>query len=376
MKKRELYYITYQVFPSPKANNLQTIRMVDALNSLFFKVNLIFPDRQINLDTDDIYSFYNIQTKLNIIKLKHFLPFDKVKQFKKINFIFSSFIWSFYAVMKILKTSAPDAVYMTRTNFVLLFLLLKNKTVIYDCHKFSKIDNLIFKLFSRKNNVLIVFSTQTLRDSFKLTSNLLKNSISIHSSFEANNFPKNISKIEKRVVFVGQLLRFEKTRNIDFLIKCFKDSRLKEFELVIVGGPDIEIKKLQSSGIPSNVFLKGQLTNTASLEEICKGEIGILINDETSHSMHYTSPIKYFEYLKAKNKIVAVNFASHLNLPMNENNFYFEHNNIDSFVENILRASKKSFIFNPEINNYSYESRARTIYQQLARLEGLEPPTL
>ena len=42
MKKRELYYITYQVFPNPKANNLQTIRMVDALNSLFFKVNLIF----------------------------------------------------------------------------------------------------------------------------------------------------------------------------------------------------------------------------------------------------------------------------------------------------------------------------------------------
>ena len=57
MKKRELYYITYQVFPNPKANNLQTIRMVDALNSLFFKVNLIFPDRQINLDTDDIFSF-------------------------------------------------------------------------------------------------------------------------------------------------------------------------------------------------------------------------------------------------------------------------------------------------------------------------------
>ena len=133
---------------------------------------------------------------------------------------------------------------------------------------------------------------------------------------------------------------------------------------------------MKYSGLPSNVFLKGQLTNTASLQEICKAEIGILINNNNSHSMYYTSPIKYFEYLKAGNKVVAVNFQSHLKLPMDENSFYFEHDNVDSFIENILKASKQNFIFNPEIDNYSYQSRAKAIYEQLARLEGLEPPTL
>ena len=39
---------------------------------------------------------------------------------------------------------------------------------------------------------------------------------------------KSIKKINKKVIFIGHLLRFEKGRNVEFLINAFKDIRLQE----------------------------------------------------------------------------------------------------------------------------------------------------
>ena len=47
-----------------------------------------------------------------------------------------------------------------------------------------------------------------------------------------------------------------------------------------------------------------------------ESEIGLLINSsKNKHSVKFTSPLKYFEYLAADLKIVAVDFESHRELP-------------------------------------------------------------
>ena len=60
-----------------------------------------------------------------------------------------------------------------------------------------------------------------------------------HNSYDGDFFTnKNKEKISNKVIFVGNLLRFEGTRGIDFLIDAFNDSRLKQYTLEIIGGPE------------------------------------------------------------------------------------------------------------------------------------------
>ena len=129
--------------------------------------------------------------------------------------------------------------------------------------------------------------------------------------------------MKNKVVFVGNLLRFNNSRNLEFLLNTFHDSRLEKFNLTIIGGPDKVVNELNHS-MSKNTKAVGRLPQKDAIKEIQSAEIGLLINDGREvHSFLYTSPIKYFEYLRGRLKILAVDFPSHKTLPLNKNNFYF-----------------------------------------------------
>ena len=378
MKFKNLTYITYQVFPNEKANTLQTIRMLESLSNYGLNVKLIFPDREKRFkDADSVNNFYNIKTKFTIETVKHFLPFNRTRYFEKFNFIFSSFFWCLYAVFKTTKNQLNEEVFMTRTSWILYFLNKKNKITIFECHKYSKIDQLVFNKLKNENNSIIIFTNKALKETFNLSKILSNNSIILESAFDESQFKdREITKIEKNIVFVGRLLRFGKKRNIDFLIKAFSDRRLKEFKLNIVGGPNVLVNGIKKELNSGNVELLGHLSHDQAIDLLIESEIGILINPDDEHSNKYTSPIKYFEYERGRVKTCSSNVPAHRNLPMQDNIYYFEKDDLESFIISILKASKNSFIPNKKINEFSYESRVQKLMSSLARLEGLEPPTL
>ena len=378
MKFKNLTYITYQVFPNEKANTLQTIRMLESLSNYGLNVKLIFPDREKRFkDADSVYNFYNIKTKFTIETVKHFLPFNRTRYFEKFNFIFSSFFWSLYAVFKTTKNQLNEEIFMTRTSWILYFLNKKNKITIFECHKYSKIDQLVFNNLKNENNTIIIFTNKALKETFYLSKILSNNSIILESAFDERQFKdREITKIEKNIVFVGRLLRFGKKRNIDFLIKAFSDRRLKEFKLNIVGGPNVLVNGIKKELNSGNVELLGHLSHDQAIDLLIESEIGILINPDDEHSNKYTSPIKYFEYERGRVKTCSSNVPAHRNLPIQDNLYYFEKDDLESFIISILKASKNSFIPNKKISEFSYESRVQKLMNSLARLEGLEPPTL
>ena len=374
----KLIYLTYQVFPNNKANNFQTIRMLENFSKQELKSILIFPDRG-NFDKsyESIKEFYQIENDFEVKTYKHYLPFNSFKYFEKLTFLISSFLWSFYGVIKVRKILGTKDIIMTRTHWIAYFASIFSNSIIYECHKFSKIDNFIFKRMRNKKNVVIIFPNKNLEKSFGLNDNLKTNSLILNSSFNEDFFENiKVDRVTNRVVFVGSLLRFNELRNINFLIDVFSDDRLKEFELCVVGGPIEIVKKLKKDVSSENVSLIGPVPQKEAVREILKSELGILINDNDIHSKFHTSPLKYFEYLRGGVKVLAVNYPSHKQLPLNENNFYFESNDKESFIKNILKASKATFSQNDEINNFSYENRVKKLLIHLARLEGLEPPTL
>ena len=313
-KLNKLTYITYQVFPNEKANTIQTIRMLDSINTFDVKTKLIFPDRKgSNQELGDIKKFYQVEQEFEILKLPHRLPFNRIhmKKFEKFNFLISSFVWSYKTIKSYKKLITDEELVMTRTHWILYFASAFENIVVYECHKFSKIDNFIFKKLSKKNNVVVIFPNEALRDAFKISNTLLKNSMILESAYDEKMFfEKNIKKTKNKILFVGNLLRFNQSRNIEFLINAFHDDRLRNFKLTIVGGPEKVVYDLKHS-LASNTVMLGRRPQKEAIDEILSSEIGLLINeDKDTHSLNHTSPIKYFEYLRGGLKVLAVDFPS------------------------------------------------------------------
>lgn len=98
-----LIYLTYQSFPSQKANTIQTIDNINYL-SKYFEIELIFPLREKN-STDDIQVLKNHYSKIPNIKISgkvHNLPFGKIKIFEKYFFTISHYLWARAETKKLL----------------------------------------------------------------------------------------------------------------------------------------------------------------------------------------------------------------------------------------------------------------------------------
>jgi hypothetical protein len=319
----------------------------------------------------------------NIIFTKYYLPFDKLKIFNKISYIVSHLIWSFIVAKKYFKINQKYANYnvFTRSNWILFFFAIKNVKVVFEVHKQSKTTRLIFFLLKNKKNVGFVFLNLPLLESFKLNNQQLSNSITLHNSFDEEDFKEVIFNPKpKTLVFMGRLTRYNQSRNINFLIDAFKKNELENYQLFIIGGPNKSYNHLKSEVTNQkikNITVLNHMPQNELLSKISKIDIGILINSGfEENSRNFTSPLKYFEYLRTGLKVVAINFNAHKVLPYSDQIFYFQENNIDSFINSVENASRIDSPVYFDLEKYSYKNRALKVANLFARLEGFEPPTL
>jgi len=375
----KLVYLTYQSFPAETANSLQTITSIVEMVNQDVDIELIFPDRE-KTSSDDIQElkrYYNFDVDFKVKKLAHNLPFGKFKKFKKTSYHISHFIWAMKSVNQI-SNNISNIIFITRSDWVLYFLAKKNLKVLFECHQPSKLRNLILKYALRKSSTKIIFLNENLYEYHKKYIVHKNNSIILGSAYKDEFFQDKIEKIPNQVVFAGQLLRFGSDRNINFLVSCFEEKELEKFELKIIGGPSeyIEIfKNKRKKPIPKNVEFIGRIDHKNTTKMLLQSEIGILINNEDNHALKYTSPLKYFEYLAANLKIVAVDFNSHKKLPFSDNILFFQNNQKLSFINSIVNSKKTIPVKSEHYEEYSLSKRVKRIIK-FARLEGLEPPTL
>ena len=377
---RNLTYITYQTFPANTANSLQTITNISELVRQGVEVKLIFPDRdsQSSDNLNQIQSFYEIEENFEIIKLKHNLPFGKFKFFNKLTYHLSHFLWSKKAVKNIINNSKNEY-FFTRSDWVFYFLSKHKKHVIFECHQPSKLRNIILKLCLRKETSKIIFLNDSLYKFYKKLIKFDSNYIVLNNGYKNTFFKDEVKKKNNQIIFVGELLRFGSTRNIEFIISCFEDSRLDKYNLKIIGGPESYIKSLKESRkyeFPENIEFLGRLSHLNTIKILQESEVGLLINSSKNrHSVKFTSPLKYFEYLAANLKIVAVDFDSHRKLPLASNILFFSEDSKESFIQCILNSADLNPIKEIDYISFSIETRVKTLLN-FARLEGLEPPTL
>ena len=357
-----LNYITYQTFPADTANSLQTISNLKYFVKNSYDVYLYFPlrEKQSSDDLKILQEKYNFSETINIIGSDHPYPFGKLKRLKKIFYHISHFLWAKKICKNFSTNSKQSEYFLTRSDWVFYFLSKKNLNIIFECHQYSKIRHFVFKRVSHLENTKIVFLNEFIKQEFGLI-NIKSEIIPSGVDLELFNNLQNITKVENKFIFVGNLLRFDKGRNLEFIFEGFKN--LSNFELTIVGGPESESKKLnelvKKQGL-TNIAIKGRLNRKDTIQEIMSSSYGLLINSEDKHSRLFTSPLKYFEYIAADLKVIAVDYPSHNILPEQQNIFMFENNNLESFEKSINDASKHDFE-HFEIEKYSLDNRVKKI---------------
>ena len=382
---KNLHYITFQNFPMFSANTIVTMKNLSYLNKRGYDVTLVFPGRGDNkISESEILDFYNIKEKIKIERTRYLLPFGKINIFNKSSFRISHFFWSLIIWIRYFfkEIDKKNTVLITRSNWILYFFSKSKLSIIYECHKFSKLTHLIFRAVKGKGNCAFTFTNELLKDSFQLSALQKKNSIVVHSSYDEEIFKQREYKDrnKNKIIFVGRFTRFNKGRNLDFLIEAFSKKDLNDFELTLIGGPNNIAEQLRGrikDLSVKNISVIDYLPQNELVEELSTSEIGILINDgRDNHSRLHTSPVKYFEYIRSGLKVLAVDFDSHRALPYSNEISFFNEGDIDSFINELLILSKKNTISYPNIDQYSYEKKIDVLSDLFARLEGFEPPTL
>ena len=380
----KITYLTYQSFPSEKANTLQTISNLKHIVRQGVVVDLIFPKREERStgSLKKIQEHYQFEDHINLRLEKHPFPFGRIKILEKFIFIVSHFLWANYIVNKLNREKYQTEAYITRSEWIFYFLSRKDRNVTYECHQSSKIKKIIIPISLKKNNSKVIFLNKNLEKKILKNSLNLNKTIVLHNGVDEDYFKKDIKKNKNEIIFVGNLRRFSKNRNLEFLINSFeKEYILSTYKLKIIGGSEEEKESLdkliRNKNLQKKVEVISYLNRQQTTYEIQKSSIGILINsNDNDHSVYFTSPLKYFEYLRGGLKVIAVDFPAHRELPFNELITFFEENNIDDFEKSLKNLSFSKTMNSVDFNKISLQSRASRIIDFVARLEGVEPPTL
>jgi hypothetical protein len=367
MVHKTLNYVTYQSFPAETANSLQTISQIQEFVKQGLNVNLYFPLREQNSsgDKNKLFEFYEVKNTFNVYGLLHRYPFGKFQKFNKIWYHISHFLWSKKTSETFSYAKHSDELFFTRSDWLLYFLAKKQLNIVFECHQYSKLRNFLLKRIAHLPNVKIIFLNDLIKSAFNIK---FYNYLIAPSAVDTDIFSdiETSSKEKNSIIFVGNLLRFGKSRNIDELIELFTtNSNLQQYQLTIVGGPDIEAVRLNENILNQsikNIKVLGRKKRSEVFELLKKAEYGVLINSDDKHSKNYTSPLKYFEYLAAELKVLAIDYPSHKELPFQENIFYFSEDLEESFFHALNLASQTAFK-QIDKKQISLESRTKKILE-------------
>ena len=345
---KNLIYLTYQTFPAPTANTIQTIDNVKYLFNKGYKVKVVFPMRsRLSSDkSEDLKNYYEFNEEIEFKGLEHKLPFGKYKIFEKYFFIISHYLWAKKTSKQFTFTKYKNTQFFTRSDWIFFFLSRKNLKVLFECHQLSKTRKWVLKKTIAYPKSKVIFLNENLKlDSGIDNKKFLEKTEVIQNGVDSKlfNFPKN--KNPHQIVFTGNLKRFNDDRGLNFIIDSFKNKNMPDqYSLLIIGGPVDEVQRMRNyvskEGLDHKINIIDRLDRSKVISTIEKAGIGLLVNSSNnSHSTNYTSPLKYFEFLYAGLKIVAVDFPSHRSLPFSEKIYFFRENHTESFINALNNSS-------------------------------------
>jgi len=370
MKNKKIIYLTYQTFPAKTANSSQSISNIRFLQKEGLDIHLYFPLREktSNAKIKNLQQFYNFKETFNVTGLVHKYPHGKINFFKGFWFHISHVLWSKNVVNKYFKNE-NNAYFFTRSEWIAYFLSKIGKDVIFEVHQPSILRDIILKFLKKRDNVKFIFLNELLYKYYEPISNyrVLHNATQIRLGSS-----RKYLKEKNLIVFAGNISRFNKSRGLKEFISWFNDDFLRlNYKLEIIGGSKRDVADLKnwisSLNLQNIIRVTEWLNQDEVFKKLSSASIGLLLNSSNNeHSLNYTSPIKYFEYLNANLTILAVDFPSHRVLPLSNRINFFKEGDKESLIEALKNLNQNKDLTKKELVEISLKNRAKQILSFLA----------
>lgn len=333
----KLNILVYGRFPTEKAYGIHALNQANSFHKLGNDVTIFYPStnnqKTIHKTPEDYYKdSFDFDLKeidfYDITNTRFFTLMPKL--IKKFIWLLSSYVWS-----SKIKEHIKDSIVWS-TNPVVLWVHRKNNKLVFEQHGQAKY---IQKLFINKLKSEDSFFIGTTKKSYENLLSINKNSIYLPNAVNTDIFYPNLNKsFEKLVVgYVGMLETygvdkgvFKSVEKLILLMNKF------DFEVKIIGGPEIKLNQIKDLVSSSNFKDKFELINRLNQREAANLmrslDIGIVPYPDETHMNMYASPLKIFEYTACGVVSLVSDLDSHKEL-RNLNLQYFKKDNFESFYE-------------------------------------------
>ena len=308
-----LYYLTFSIIPSQKANSVQVMQMCQAFSSLVDEFLLFC--RQGCTEINDIYEYYGIIKRFQV----HSVSVPKIRIFDKLYYAF--------AIISQLRKRKSAAIIYSRDIFVtgiLCSLRLKLQTIALEVHappsnrfwrwwmkrmlysgRLSYVVAISEALASEFTNLFPDFPTSRILVAHDGASDISK----LHA--DALVDPQFNPKYRRKIGYVGSLRPGKGMELIHQLAAL-----MPEHEFHVVGGDDDAVRTWKNKVNHPNLIFHGFISPSRTGECIAQFDVllapyqpVVLVGNDDVDISQWMSPLKIFEYMKSGKPIVASNLS-------------------------------------------------------------------
>jgi glycosyltransferase involved in cell wall biosynthesis len=368
----KLLYLANKRFPTEKAYGIQIAKMCEAFMNVGVKVNLVVPTRK-SATTSNPFEYYKIKRNFRFTRITSpdfYLPgiLDRVV------FYIKQFISAWRLVYYARKSGAD--IFYTRDELVALLLNWFNlQNIVFEVHNFSSRRAIFYKYFQKKNNKIVALNKKLSEELYAF--GFSQHHILIaHDGFDKAEFMHMPEKEKTRqflglpenthiVMYAGHLFAW---KGVHVLAKAA--TLMPNALFVFVGGITGAVERFHNlcDGI-KNVLIVGHKPHADIPLYLAAADVLILPNVSTERrSMHYTSPLKLFEYMAAMRPIVASDLPSLREILNEKNAIFFEANNSQALAKAIERALSDTELTTSivrqaahDVQDYTWDKRAACI---------------
>lgn len=386
----KINYVTYQYFPDNRANTFQTFSTIKAFLRKKIEVNLIFPNRKKNTSRDNYFEFYEVEKEfqsiceINPTKHINFINLNKKDNvLKKLIYIFQHFIWSKSTIKKLKLLEKPsDELFFTRS-YIIFYLLRKSKNiVIFECHQITKFSKfLINKTLIIKPGNKIIISLSPFIHNLILSLGVPQNrTLQLDNGYEENYFSNldkskirasNGSENEKIFIFGGSLKIIGETKNLEFFIDTFNEyiinRNINNYSLNIycINNEDyIYLKNFEYSlPLSKKIKINKSIKEREFIKKLVESDIGVIPLPDNFYVNHFSSSLKFSQYVRANLLIIGSNVDA--NTRLGYNHFLSYSDNKESLIGalDLIKDYDIKNIDNKLFNSLSTDKRVEKILE-------------
>ncbi|MDO8600503.1 MAG: glycosyltransferase family 4 protein [bacterium] len=382
--QNHLIYIANARIPTEKAHGLAVMKLCEAFAKEGLAVTLLTADRH-NPVQDDPFSYYDITQKFQIERLP---VWDTIRFWwlGPVGFWIESISFTISLVMRLRRlrrTLVPETtILFSHEHLPLLAGSFVYPLAFYDMHDFPVRGRLLYRLlFSRLRGIVTTnqWKKNELQKRFRVSPERL---FAFPNGVDVGTFSLPVSRIEARqklnlprdkkiVLYTGHLYSW---KGVDTLLTA---SRVLPHDMVlyIVGGTDRDITKRKAQSAKQglrNIIFTGHKPHREIPLWLRAADVLVIPNTAKEEiSLHFTSPMKLFEYMASGTPIVASRIPSIEAVVDEQSVWFFEADNPASCARAIITASgepnrKKTEHAQTLVQTYTWDARAREILQFIA----------